>query len=78
MKRIGKKLIELVRLIQFVTDSGVCKFATLSLDLVKLPPLDARREIRVTMEFGDTEIRATAVDMLSGRSIKTSFDFFDV
>ena len=64
--------------IQFVTDPGVRKFATLSLDLIELPALDARREIRATMEFGGTEIRATAVDLQSGKSIRTSFDFFDV
>ena len=63
--------------LQFVTDAGVRKFATLSLDLMKLPVIHDRREIRVTMEFGDTEIRATAVDVQSGKSINTAFDFFD-
>lgn len=61
---------------QFVTDPGVRLFATLSLDLgYAFTP--ARREIRVTMEFGDTEIRASAIDVYSGNAIKTKFDFVD-
>ena len=70
-------IIFFVRLFQFVTDPGVRLFATLSLDLGFTCAPKSRREIRVTMEFGDTEIRASAVDVLSGNSIKASFDFVD-
>lgn len=55
--------------------------ATLSLDLAlsdsSKRDANSRREIRVTMEFGDTEIRATAVDIGSGNSIKALFNFLD-
>lgn len=60
-----------------MTDPGVRMFATLSLELGFSYLPKARREIRVTMEFGDTEIRASAVDVLSGNSIKATFDFLD-
>ncbi|KZS11166.1 putative Dynactin subunit 1 [Daphnia magna] len=63
--------------VQFVTDPGVRMFATLSLDLGFNYAVKTRREIRVTMEFGDTEIRASAVDVFSGNTIKASFDFLD-
>lgn len=34
-----------------------------------------RREIRATMQFGDTEIKVTAVDVMSNRSVRASIDF---
>uniref|UniRef100_A0A665UU87 Heat shock protein 12B n=1 Tax=Echeneis naucrates TaxID=173247 RepID=A0A665UU87_ECHNA len=34
-----------------------------------------RREIRATMQFGDTEIKVTAVDIMSNRSVRASIDF---
>ena len=67
----------ILRPIQFVTDPGVRLFATLSLDLGFTYAAKTRREIRVTMEFGDTEIRASAIDVFSGNTIKASFDFLD-
>ncbi|KAF3836927.1 hypothetical protein F7725_004391 [Dissostichus mawsoni] len=33
------------------------------------------REIRATMQFGDTEIKVTAVDVMSNRSVRASIDF---
>ena len=60
-----------------MTDPGVRMFATLSLDLGFTCAPKSRREIRVTMEFGDTEIRASAVDVMTGNVIKATFDFLD-
>ncbi|XP_063042324.1 heat shock 70 kDa protein 12B [Engraulis encrasicolus] len=34
-----------------------------------------RREIRTTMQFGDTEIKVMAIDMASNRSVRASIDF---
>uniref|UniRef100_A0A667ZRD5 Heat shock protein 12B n=1 Tax=Myripristis murdjan TaxID=586833 RepID=A0A667ZRD5_9TELE len=34
-----------------------------------------RREIRATMQFGDTEIKVMAVDVMSNRSVRASIDF---
>ncbi|XP_033839907.1 heat shock 70 kDa protein 12B isoform X2 [Periophthalmus magnuspinnatus] len=70
----------------YVTDPGVRKCGTITLDLPQPlpcpgttgasaggPPL--RREIRASMQFGDTEIKLTAVDVMSNRSVRASVDF---
>ena len=36
-----------------------------------------RREIRASMMFGDTEIKVTAVDMTTGRTVKADIDFLN-
>ncbi|XP_041921598.1 heat shock 70 kDa protein 12A isoform X3 [Alosa sapidissima] len=66
----------------FITDAGVRKCGTLRLDLSGTdPPPPApgggptRREIQTLMQFGDTEIRAMAVDVATSRSVKASIDF---
>ena len=66
----------------FITDPGVRKCGTLRLDLSGTdPPPPApgggptRREIQTHMQFGDTEIRAMAVDVATSRSVKASIDF---
>ena len=72
--------------LQFVTDPGVQHCATLSLTLTptadqsgvrsaERAKIRTRRLIRVTMEFGDTEIRASALDVAAGNLIQASFDF---
>ncbi|XP_011527453.1 heat shock 70 kDa protein 12B isoform X4 [Homo sapiens] len=67
---------------RFITDPGVRKCGALSLELepadcgqdtAGAPP--GRREIRAAMQFGDTEIKVTAVDVSTNRSVRASIDF---
>uniref|UniRef100_A0AAR2KAI9 Heat shock protein 12B n=1 Tax=Pygocentrus nattereri TaxID=42514 RepID=A0AAR2KAI9_PYGNA len=57
----------------YITDPGVRKCGAITLDLPE--PGAARREIRATMQFGDTEIKVMAVDVLTGRQVRASIDF---
>ncbi|MBN3307160.1 HS12B protein, partial [Amia calva] len=63
----------------YITDPGVRKCGTITLDLPEWQPGDGgrrgRREIRATMQFGDTEIKMTAVDVLTSRSVRAAIDF---
>ncbi|CAM9138717.1 unnamed protein product, partial [Lampetra planeri] len=71
--------------ITYISDPGVRKCGTITLDLPEALPLSGavggarggpeRREIRATMQFGDTEIKVTAVDVMSNRSVRASIDF---
>uniref|UniRef100_A0A3Q2CMI3 Heat shock protein 12B n=1 Tax=Cyprinodon variegatus TaxID=28743 RepID=A0A3Q2CMI3_CYPVA len=74
--------------ITYISDPGVRKCGTITLDLPEpsAPPGAVggagavvagpeRREIRATMQFGDTEIKVTAVDIMSNRSVRASIDF---
>lgn len=77
--------------VTYISDPGVRKCGTITLDLPEpLSPPGAvggvgavgaagvgpeRREIRATMQFGDTEIKVTAVDVMSNRSVRASIDF---
>ncbi|CAL8241685.1 unnamed protein product [Merluccius merluccius] len=73
--------------VTYVSDPGVRKCGTITLDLPETPVLPGaaggaasaaaaeRREIRATMQFGDTEIKVTAVDVMSSRSVRASIDF---
>lgn len=72
--------------VTYITDAGVRKCGTITLDLPQTLPLTgavggagggapARREIRATMQFGDTEIKVTAMDVMSNRSVRASIDF---
>uniref|UniRef100_A0A8B9JQE0 Heat shock protein family A (Hsp70) member 12B n=1 Tax=Astyanax mexicanus TaxID=7994 RepID=A0A8B9JQE0_ASTMX len=69
-------------------DPGVRKCGAITLDLPEPGAVAAsssstngngaafeRREIRATMQFGDTEIKVTAVDVLTGRQVRASIDF---
>lgn len=69
---------------RFITDPGVRKCGALSLELEPTPAdgsPDAagappgRREIRAAMQFGDTEIKVTAVDVSTNRSVRAAIDF---
>ncbi|XP_028833068.1 heat shock 70 kDa protein 12B isoform X1 [Denticeps clupeoides] len=68
----------------YITDPGVRKCGAITLDLPE--PITAegrhngnttseRREIRATMQFGDTEIKVTAVDVATDRFVRASIDF---
>uniref|UniRef100_A0A673BDP6 Heat shock protein 12A n=1 Tax=Sphaeramia orbicularis TaxID=375764 RepID=A0A673BDP6_9TELE len=59
----------------FISESGVKKCGTLRLDVSGTESAAARREIQTLMQFGDTEIRAMAVDVSTGRTVKASIDF---
>lgn len=73
--------------VTYISDPGVRKCGMITLDLPE--PLahpggavggagggaPDRREIRATMQFGDTEIKVTAVDVMSNRSVRSSIDF---
>ncbi|XP_056432143.1 heat shock 70 kDa protein 12B-like [Gadus chalcogrammus] len=87
--------------VTYISDAGVRKCGTITLDLPEAPappPPGAagaavagaglgaglgagaaaaaeRREIRATMQFGDTEIKVTAVDVMSSRTVRASIDF---
>ena len=66
--------------LQFVTEDGVNRVGTLHLELGT--PKDnaestkgGRREITVHMKFGDTEVKASAVDHLTGQIVRANIDF---
>jgi len=62
-----------------VTDAGVEQCGSLSLSLREEEEPDPRgyREIQARMLFGDTEIRATAVDVNTGARVHSKVDFMN-
>lgn len=65
--------------VNFISDPGVRKCGTLRLDLtgVEGSPVFSRREIQTIMQFGDTEIKATAIDVATSKSVKVNIDFLN-
>ncbi|XP_059517518.1 heat shock 70 kDa protein 12A isoform X4 [Myotis daubentonii] len=64
--------------VSFITDPGVRKCGTLRLDLTGTGgTAPARREIQTLMQFGDTEIKAMAVDVATSKSVKVGIDFLN-
>ncbi|XP_037660229.1 heat shock 70 kDa protein 12A isoform X3 [Choloepus didactylus] len=65
--------------VSFITDPGVKKCGTLRLDLTGTggTAVPARREIQTLMQFGDTEIKATAIDIATSKSVKVGIDFLN-
>ncbi|XP_041117232.1 heat shock 70 kDa protein 12A-like isoform X1 [Polyodon spathula] len=65
--------------VSFITDPGVKKCGTLRLDLTGTEPSSApvRREIQTRLQFGDTEIKAMALDIATSRCVKASIDFLN-
>ncbi|XP_066528451.1 heat shock 70 kDa protein 12A isoform X3 [Hoplias malabaricus] len=61
--------------VSFISDPGVRKCGSLRLDVSGTESSATRREIQTMMQFGDTEIRAMAVDVATSRSVKASIDF---
>ncbi|XP_034959582.1 heat shock 70 kDa protein 12B [Zootoca vivipara] len=63
----------------YITDPGVRKCGTISLDLDELEepssPKRSRREIRASMQFGDTEIKVAAMDVQTSKTVRASIDF---
>ena len=61
--------------VAFISDPAVRKCGTLRLDVSGGEAAAPRREIQTLMQFGDTEIRAMALDVSTGRSVKANIDF---
>ncbi|XP_067833369.1 LOW QUALITY PROTEIN: heat shock 70 kDa protein 12B, partial [Heptranchias perlo] len=64
--------------ILYISDPEVRKCGTVSLDLpgTDIPsPGIGRREIRTSMQFGDTEIKVTALDVVTSKTVRASIDF---
>ncbi|XP_067894460.1 heat shock 70 kDa protein 12B [Heterodontus francisci] len=62
----------------YISDPEVRKCGTVSLELSdtdNLSPKKRRREIRTSMQFGDTEIRVTALDVITSKTVRASIDF---
>uniref|UniRef100_A0A8D0HCT7 Heat shock protein family A (Hsp70) member 12B n=1 Tax=Sphenodon punctatus TaxID=8508 RepID=A0A8D0HCT7_SPHPU len=63
----------------YITDPGVRKCGTISLDLDELDksssPKRGRREIRASMQFGDTEIKVAAMDVRTSKTVRANIDF---
>lgn len=61
--------------VSFISEHGVRKCGTLKLDVSGTESSAPRREIQTLLQFGDTEIRAMALDVSTGRSVRASIDF---
>lgn len=69
---------------QYTTDRGVRRCGQIRIEMPSLTideiPEDKRnkpRELQATMLFGDTELKVTAVDVLTGKSAKSVVDFLN-
>ncbi|XP_037996581.1 heat shock 70 kDa protein 12A [Motacilla alba alba] len=64
--------------VSFISEPGVKKCGTLRLDLTGTDAsVPNRREIKTLMQFGDTEIKAMAVDVATSKSVKVGIDFLN-
>ncbi|EDO36873.1 predicted protein [Nematostella vectensis] len=63
--------------VTFVTDPGVRKCGQLTIEMPEVARSDPMkpRELLASMEFGDTEIKVSAVDVLTGKDTKATIDF---
>uniref|UniRef100_A0A8B9PTB6 Heat shock protein family A (Hsp70) member 12B n=1 Tax=Apteryx owenii TaxID=8824 RepID=A0A8B9PTB6_APTOW len=63
----------------YITDAGVRKCGTISLELDDVDEAGgakrSRREIRASMQFGDTEIKVTAMDIRTSKTVRATIDF---
>ena len=63
---------------QYITDPGVESCGSLNLSLEPLEKMGKKnREIQAKMLFGDTEIKATAIDIATKQSVKVYVDFLN-
>lgn len=66
---------------RYITDTGVKRCGTLCLDLSDLQyrrsQKPRRREIQAQMTFGDTEVKVTALDVATGKSVRATIDFMN-
>ncbi|XP_069488365.1 heat shock 70 kDa protein 12B isoform X3 [Ambystoma mexicanum] len=64
--------------IVYITDPGVRKCGTINLELSEVDESSlkrGRREIRAGMQFGDTEIKVTAMDVKTSKTVRATIDF---
>ncbi|XP_075041943.1 heat shock 70 kDa protein 12B isoform X2 [Mixophyes fleayi] len=62
----------------YITDPGVRKCGTINLDLPDINEANGkilRREIKASMQFGDTEIKVTAMDVKTSKTVRAAIDF---
>ncbi|XP_056407812.1 heat shock 70 kDa protein 12B isoform X4 [Hyla sarda] len=62
----------------YITDPGVRKCGTINLDLPDIDEANGkilRREIKASMQFGDTEIKVTAMDVKTSKTVRAAIDF---
>ncbi len=66
---------------EYTTDQGVKKCGTIILYLDKLDHFSKtninHREIQIKMSFGETEIKINAVDVLTGKWVKSTIEFLE-
>jgi hypothetical protein len=68
-------------LFQFITDHGVHRCGTLSLDIANVHDShssDTCREIHTRMVFGGTEVTASALDVATGHTVHAEMDFLTI
>ncbi|XP_054766581.1 heat shock 70 kDa protein 12A-like isoform X1 [Lytechinus pictus] len=65
--------------VRFITDEGVRKCGTLHIDVSdsQYSGMKGRRELQLTMQYGDTEIKVSALDVPTGKCVKSSIDFLN-
>uniref|UniRef100_T1ISH6 Heat shock 70 kDa protein 12A n=1 Tax=Strigamia maritima TaxID=126957 RepID=T1ISH6_STRMM len=60
---------------KFISDNGVRRCGTLNLDLNDVDVCDGKREIQTRMIFGDTEIKISALDVVTQKFVRSDIDF---
>ncbi|ELT91702.1 hypothetical protein CAPTEDRAFT_166803 [Capitella teleta] len=64
----------------FISEASVKKCGTMCMDLTEVQyqqNLGRRREIQTRMQFGDTEIKVSALDVATGKCVRASIDFLN-
>uniref|UniRef100_H2ZCP8 Heat shock protein 12B n=1 Tax=Ciona savignyi TaxID=51511 RepID=H2ZCP8_CIOSA len=62
--------------VRFIDEENVAKCATLRIQLPKTTSVMSRRELRISMMFGDTEIKIDCLDVSTGSRVDARADFF--
>uniref|UniRef100_H2XLJ5 Heat shock 70kDa protein 12A n=3 Tax=Ciona intestinalis TaxID=7719 RepID=H2XLJ5_CIOIN len=62
--------------VNFIDEEDVIKCATLRIQLPKTVAVTSRRELRISMMFGDTEIKIDCLDVSTGSRADARADFF--
>lgn len=61
----------------FITDEAVRKCGTLTIDLRGSYKGPKRRELQLSMQFGDTEVKVDALDVATGKKVEARVDFLN-
>lgn len=61
----------------YVSDEGVAKCGTLTLEIPESEARADKREIQIRMLFGDTEIKVSALDVRTGQKVNCKIDFMN-